>query len=76
VTKLLDKAIAKARALPAEDQDVLGAVMLALANEQLVQTGELDEDTRAAIREGLDQARRGEFASEEEIAAVWRRLGQ
>ncbi len=75
MTKILDKAIAKARALPPEDQDVLGAVMLAFADEELAQIGELDDETRAAIREGLDQARHGEFASEEEIAAVWRRIG-
>jgi hypothetical protein len=61
MTKLLEKAIAKARALPAEDQDVLGAVMLAFAEEELARIGELDDETRAAIREGLEQARRGEF---------------
>jgi hypothetical protein len=33
MTKILDQAIAKVRALPAEDQDVLGAVLLALATK-------------------------------------------
>ncbi len=49
--------------------------MVAFADEELAQVGELDDEIRAAILEVLDQARRGEFASEEEIAAVWRRLG-
>jgi predicted transcriptional regulator len=35
----------------------------------------LDEDARAAIREGLEQARRGEFIPEEEIEALWKRFG-
>jgi hypothetical protein len=75
MTKILDKAIAKVRALPAEDQDVLGAVLLALADEELTQIGELDDETRAAVREGLEQAKRGEFVPEEEIKALWKRLG-
>ena len=60
MTKLLEKAIAKARALPEEDQDVLGAVMLSFADEELARIGELDDETRAAIREGLEQARGGD----------------
>ncbi|MGK2921916.1 MAG: hypothetical protein ACSLE4_03885 [Methyloceanibacter sp.] len=75
MTTILDKAIAKIRALPAEDQDVLGAVILALADEELSRIGELDDETRAAVREGLDQARRGETVPEEDIAALWQRLG-
>jgi predicted transcriptional regulator len=33
----------------------------------------LDKETRAAIREGLEQAKRGEFVPDEEIAALWER---
>jgi predicted transcriptional regulator len=33
----------------------------------------LDDDTRAAVREGLKQARRDEFVSDEEIEALWKR---
>jgi predicted transcriptional regulator len=36
---------------------------------------ELDEETRIAIREGLEQAQRGEFVPDEEIAALWKRHG-
>jgi predicted transcriptional regulator len=74
MTKILEKAIAKARELPSDAQDVLGAVMLSLAEEELTQIGELDDETRAAIRKGVDQARRGEYVPEEEIAALWQRL--
>lgn len=35
----------------------------------------LDPAHREAVLEGLDQMRRGEFASDEEIAAIYRRAG-
>jgi predicted transcriptional regulator len=41
----------------------------------MTEISELDDETRAAIREGLEQARRGEFAPEEEIQLLWQRLG-
>jgi hypothetical protein len=34
---------------------------------------QLDDETRAAVREGLAQAKRGEFASDEEMAAFFAR---
>lgn len=74
MTKLLEKAIEKTRALPDADQDAIAQMVL----EALKSGGEtvsLDADTRAAIEEGLEQARRGDFASDEEIAALWRRHG-
>jgi hypothetical protein len=74
MTKLLDKAIAKARELPDEEQDELGAIVLSMIDEE---GGSLpiDDETRAAIREGLEQARRGEFVPDEEIEAIWKRHG-
>jgi hypothetical protein len=75
MTKILDTAIAKARTLPEEDQDVLGAVMLSLAEEWPSRADDLDDETRAAIREGLAQAKRGEFVPDEEIRALWKRYG-
>ena len=73
MTKLLEKAIERARELPAEDQDAVAVAMLAMAEETPVVA--LDEETRAAIREGLGQARRGEFVPDEEIEAIWKRHG-
>jgi hypothetical protein len=74
MTKLLEKAIAQARALPPEDQDTLAAVLLAMTDEG-GGIALLDDAARAAIREGLEQARRGEFVPEAEIAALWKRFG-
>jgi hypothetical protein len=74
MTKLLEKAIARARALPPEDQDTLAAVLFAMTDEG-GGIAPLDDEARAAIREGLEQARRGEFVPEAEIAALWKRFG-
>ena len=74
MTKLLEKAIAKARELPEEDQDAVAIAMLTMT-EQGSPILPLDDETRAAIREGLNEARRGEFVPEEEIEALWKRHG-
>ncbi|MGB6538774.1 MAG: hypothetical protein WBF58_22765 [Xanthobacteraceae bacterium] len=74
MTKLFERAIAQARALPPEEQDVLAAVLLAMTDEH-AGIVPLDDQTRSAIREGLEQARRGEFVSNGEIEALWKRFG-
>jgi predicted transcriptional regulator len=73
MTKLLEKAIEKARELPAEDQDAVPVAVLSMTEETPVVA--LDDETRAAIREGLEQARRGEFVPDVEIEALWKQHG-
>jgi len=74
MTKLLEKAIERARSLPDEDQDALAMAMLTIAEDSAL-VEPLDDETRAAIRRGLDEVRRGALASDEEVAALWRRYG-
>jgi predicted transcriptional regulator len=74
MTKLLDLAIAELRKLPAADQDET-AEMLLWAIETRGGALSLDSETISAIEEGLAQARRGEFASDAEIEALWKRHG-
>jgi predicted transcriptional regulator len=74
MTKLLELAIAELRKLPPEDQDE-AAEMLLWAIETRSGSIPLDEETVAAIEEGLAQANRGEFATDEEIADLWKRHG-
>jgi hypothetical protein len=71
MTKLLEEAISKVRELPEAEQDEAAAFLLLLAARR-AEPEHLDEDTRAAVREGLEQARRGEFASDEQIAALFK----
>ena len=74
MTRLLDEAIEKVRALPDSVQDDAAEMLLSVAAKQ----GEpvrLDEETRAAIREGMAQARRGEFVSDEDMQVFFERHG-
>jgi hypothetical protein len=72
MTKLLEQAIEKVRALPDEDQDALA---LAILTDLDAIIEPLDDEARAAIREGLEQARRGEFVPDEEMKAFWKSHG-
>jgi predicted transcriptional regulator len=74
MTKLLERALAKLRELPEEDQDALAIALMAMAEAEQPIT-ELDDATRAAVREGLAQARRADFVPEREIEALWKRHG-
>lgn len=74
MTKLLDEAIARARALPEEDQDALAALLLSLTEADASAVA-LDQRTRAAIREGLAQADRGDFVPDEVVAGADKRDG-
>ena len=74
MTKLLDQAIAKVRELPEDEQDTLAAVMLSIA-EADASGVPLDRGTEAAIREGLAQAERGEFVTDDLVAEANKRPG-
>ena len=52
------------RELPAEDQDARAKALLSLTGE-VAAVVHLDDDTRAAVEEGLAQAERGEFVPDE-----------
>ncbi len=59
---------------PAERQEVAAEMLLWLERQE----GELyhpSDDEWAAIQEGLEQARRGEFVPDEEMKAFWKRHG-
>jgi hypothetical protein len=74
MTKLLEQAFERARALPPDEQDALAAMLLSMTEEG-VGIAPLHDEARAAIREGLEQARRGEFVPAAEIEAIWKRYG-
>lgn len=74
MTELLDKAVATARDLSPEMQDEVARVVLAFVgdDEALYQfspeeAAELDESEAAAAR--------GEFATDEEVRAIWAKHG-
>jgi hypothetical protein len=64
----------RVRTWPHERQADLARIVLHLE----AQDGELpleDAPTRAAIAEGLAQARRGKFASDRRVRATWKKFG-
>ncbi len=72
MTKLLDEAVRRIRELPETDQDEAAEILFSLVSKRTERVS-LDEETRAAVREGKTQAARGEFASDEEMAAFFGR---
>jgi predicted transcriptional regulator len=74
MTKLLEQAIAKVRELPEDEQDALAAAMLAMADAD-ASGFPVDKTTEQAIREGLAQAERGEFVSDDVVAKTNKRHG-
>jgi predicted transcriptional regulator len=74
MTKMLEEAIKKVRELPEADQDEAAEMLLSVASKKR-EPVQLRDDTRAAIREGRAQARRGDFVSDEDMAAFFKRHG-
>lgn len=74
MTKLLETAIQAARQLSLEEQDEIARAILALAE---VPAGPiaLTSDERKAIDHSKAAAARGDFASDDEVASVWRKHG-
>jgi hypothetical protein len=74
MTKILEQAFEAARGLPPAMQDEMGRVLLALVGDTRAAIG-LSADDAASFDESLAQAERGEFATDEEIRAIWAKHG-
>ena len=72
--KVLEQAIEKIRNLP-EDRQADAAEIL----EQMVADEgsifAIPEEDRAAVLDGLEQLKRGEFASDDDMTALWKKCG-
>jgi predicted transcriptional regulator len=74
MSKMLEEAVAKVRELSESEQDEAAEMLLSVAARKAGPVA-LDDETRAAVREGREQARRGEFVSDEDMAAFFKRHG-
>jgi hypothetical protein len=74
MTKLLEHALETVRGLPPEMQDELARMLLLFAGEEqpLVQ---LTAEEEASFAESLAQAERGEFATDDQVRAIWKKHG-
>lgn len=74
MTTLLDQALELARGLPADEQDDIARLVMQLASRD-VATVSFSDDERAAIERSKAAAARGEFATDEQVRAVWAKHG-
>jgi hypothetical protein len=74
MTKLLEQAIESVRGLPAERQDALALLLMQFAGIDQREL-ELTPEEAASFDESIAQAERGEFASEEQVRAIWAKHG-
>ena len=75
MTKLLEEAVTAIRRLPPEMQDHIARAMLAFAGEETGEVYILTPEEEAALAESEAEVARGEFASDEEVRAVWAKYG-
>lgn len=74
MTELLEKALAAARVLPPVVQDDIARTMLRLAGEEPGPVP-LTAEEKTAIAASKAAAARGEFATDEEVRALWASYG-
>lgn len=72
MSELVERALAVMRTLPPEKQEELAQMVLFRAEQPVVQ---LTPEEEEALSLSEAAAARGEFASEEEIRAIWAKHG-
>jgi hypothetical protein len=70
MTELLERAVQTLRALTPETQDALARILLQLAGDDPT-IARLSADEEASFDISFAQAERGEFATDDEIRAIW-----
>jgi hypothetical protein len=71
MTKRLERALEAARQLPPDDKDEVAWAVLSLIGDD-AELEEIDPAHLPAVLEGLAQAKRREFSSDEEVEAAFR----
>ena len=75
MTKLLDEALEAVRRLSSDDQDDIARAMMQLAGSNVAAPVVLSPEDREAIARSKAAAERGEFATDEQVRAVWAKHG-
>ena len=74
MTDLLDRAVTAARKLPPEAQDEIARIVLMMAtDEEPVYV--LSPEEKASLAKSREQSRRGEYATDEQVRAIWAKHG-
>ena len=75
MTKLLEQAMIKAQTLPPEMQDEIARLVLTYAGDVDRPVLALTADEDAALVESEAAAARGEFATDDQVRAIWAKHG-
>jgi predicted transcriptional regulator len=75
MTKLLDQAVEVVRGLPPDAQDDIARILLQLAASEDATPVALSPEERAAVEASQAAAERGEFATDEQVRALWAKHG-
>ena len=75
MTKLLDQAVEIARGLPPDAQDEIARLVLRLAGGDEPPPVALSREERTAVAASRAAAARGEFATDDQVRAVWAKHG-
>ncbi len=75
MTELLERAIARVRALPDAMQDDAARMLLVFAGNEDDPVYHLTPEEEASLARSRAQAARGEFATDEQVRAVWAKYG-
>ncbi|MGO9007366.1 MAG: hypothetical protein ACLQIQ_21995 [Beijerinckiaceae bacterium] len=75
MTRLLEQAVAKVSVLPDDLQDELARILLQLAGVEQPPI-QLTPEEEADLDASLADAERGEFATDDEIRAIWAKYGR
>jgi hypothetical protein len=74
MTKLLEQAVRTLRGLPRDTQDGLARILLQLAGDD-PSIIRLSPEAEESFKASFSQAERGEFATDDEIRAIWAKHG-
>jgi hypothetical protein len=75
MTKLFDRAVESVRKLPPEAQDEIGRLVLQLAGDEAPPPVQLTPEEATSFDESFAEAERRQFATEQEIQAIWAKHG-
>jgi hypothetical protein len=75
MTKLLDHALEAVRSLPSDAQDDIARVVLQLAGSDESEPIALLPEERVVVAASKAAAARGEFATDDQVRAVWAKHG-
>lgn len=75
MTELLERAVEAARGLPPDMQDEIARLVLQLTGGEDQPVIQLTPEEAASFDESFAQAARGDFATDEQIRAIWAKHG-